>query len=90
MPKKTKKTKENNVTVDFETFFVSTIFKAVEQYLPKVIAECANLVEPDNDLNNDINDEGDSQDILNQKDKKTVKLKPIRKISEKINLLHNK
>lgn len=85
MPKKTKKTKENNVTVDFETFFVSTIFKAVEQYLPKVIAECANLVEPDNDLNNEINDEGDSQDILNQKDKKTVKLKPIRKISEKIN-----
>ena len=77
MPNTNKKSKEKKVTVDFQTFFVSTIFQAVEQCLPKVIDECAQLVEG--------SDADDTQDTENQENEKPVKLKPIRKISEAIN-----
>jgi len=78
MPKKKERSKKNEVVVDFETFFVSTIFKAVERCLPNIIAKYANLDEFDDDAD-------DTQDAENQEDEKTVKLKPIRKISEEIN-----
>lgn len=78
--KKHKKTKENNITVDFQTFFTSTIFKAVEQFLPDVLVEYAKIV--NGEAPDDVND---SQDEQNQKNEKPVKLKPIRTISEAIN-----